>query len=57
MTLSCPVGILHPIGSSEEIVQWLEAAYGQSFYVVSRERHADGKAHYHGYFKFDGEID
>ena len=52
-----PVGKTQPIPSKEKLLKSIIDLYGLCRYVVGHELHESGESHYHGYFKFDHQLD
>lgn len=58
LTYSCPVNAEdNPIKSNEELLEILTARWGESKYVIGKEKHESGKHHYHVYMHLDKGLD
>lgn len=54
LTYSCPVNRPeNPIESSLSLLDFLEKLGGHCQYIIAKERHASGKAHYHAWINWD----
>lgn len=57
-TWSCPTDFVeNPIKTNEEILEFVVKKYGECEYTIGTERHASGKLHFHGWFKFPYKLD